>query len=277
MMAAIRGAQRADRGLLVLAADSLSFAYEHGPLVLRAVSASVPRGQLTAIVGPNGSGKSTLLQLLAGMLRPAAGAVRLEGKPLSTLRPIARARRIAYLPQQVQPAFSLSVLETVCLGRYPHLGSLGGLREGDIAAARRALAQTDAAHLAARSFGELSGGERQRVLLASVLAQETDYLLLDEPTAALDLHHEAEFFALLRRLADAGAAVAVVTHQINLAAQCCGELLLLGADHALHAAGTPETVMTEAHLAAAYGGAVRVGRHPFAGTPFAAAAGEGGA
>lgn len=252
----------------LLQAQSVSFAYEKEQLVLDGVDASIPAGTLTGIVGPNGCGKSTLLRLLCGLLHPQAGRVLMDGAELTRLSGRARARRLAFLPQAVNPAFAMSVFEVVCLGRYPHAGPFGGLGPKDFDVARRCLRDTETEHLRARDFLSLSGGERQRVLLASILAQEPEMLLLDEPTSALDIHHEAEVFALLRQLAAQGYGVGVVTHDLNAAAQYCGRILLLGAAHGVVAAGAPEEVFREAALCAAYDAAIRVGRHPFADAPF---------
>jgi iron complex transport system ATP-binding protein len=252
----------------VLDAEALHFAYDKHSTVLEGIDVSLRAGRLTALVGPNGAGKSTLLRLLCGLLRPTQGRVLLNHLPLDKIAPRQRARMLAFLPQEVQPAFSLTAFEVVCLGRYPHTGGLGSLGAQDLAVARRSLAETETEHLATRDFGTLSGGERRRVLLAGALAQEPALLLLDEPTAGLDLHHESGVFVLLRRLADQGVGIGVVTHDLNRAARYCDTLLLLGADHRLHAHGAPTEVMDAALLSGAYGAALRVARHPFTGAPF---------
>lgn len=250
-----------------LAAESVSFAYEPGAPVLRGVDTAVRSGVVTGIVGPNGSGKSTLLRLLCGLLKPVAGRVVLDGRPLGAFPARDRARSVAFLPQGIQPVFSLTAFEVVCLGRFPHAGPLGALQARDREVAHRCMHDTATDDLARRSFMELSGGERQRVLLASILAQEPDLLLLDEPTAALDIHHEAEVFALLARLARDGFGVGVVTHDLNLAARFCDALVLLSHEHDVLASGAPPEVLAENNLTAAYGSPIRVGVHPFTGTP----------
>jgi len=258
-------------------AEDCSFAYADGPPVVRGVSLRVVRGGVTGIIGPNGSGKSTLLRVLSGMARPGTGHVRLDESPtpLHAVSPRTRARQIAYLPQQVEPLFGLSVEETVALGRFPHTEGFGGLSARDHAAIARAMERCAVSTLRERLFTELSGGERQRVLLASVLAQEPAFLLLDEPTAALDLHHEAEVFALLGALAREGFGVCVVTHDLSLAAAHCDALLLLSSNGNPLAQGPPSTVLTPEHLSAAYGARVLVGRHPFTGVPLPYAPPEG--
>lgn len=255
-----------------LDAENLSFAYDaHAPAV-SGVDVGLRAGHLLGIVGPNGSGKSTLLRLLAGLLPPDTGRIMLDGKPLRSFAARTRARHIAFLPQAVQPAFAFRAFEVVCLGRYPHTGGLGGLAAADLACATRCMEQTSTLALRDRVFSTLSGGERQRVLLASILAQEPRFMLLDEPTSALDLHHAQEVFALLRGLTRADYGIAVVTHDLNLAAQYCDTLLLLGEDHGPVATGSVASVLQEAALTRAYGAPMRVGTHPFAGTPFVGAA-----
>ena len=250
-----------------LNAESLDFAYEAGPEVLRGVDTSIRGGRMTGIVGPNGSGKSTLLRLLCGLLRPRRGQVTLDGRPLRSFAARERARSIAFLPQGVQPVFSLTAFEVVCLGRYPHAGPFGSLFAHDVDVARRCMSDTATGPLAYRAFSSLSGGERQRVLLAGILAQEPDLLLLDEPTAALDVHHEAEVFAMLARLARDGYGVGVVTHDLNLAARFCDAIVLLSSGHDVVASGPPDAVLTEENLCAAYASRIRVGVHPFTQTP----------
>ena len=244
------------------------FGYDAHTDVLSNVSASVNSGEMLGIVGPNGSGKSTLLRILCGLLRPRSGHVALDGKPLAAFSGMERARTLAFLPQSVNPAFALTVFEVVCLGRYPHIGAFGAPRAHDLEIARRCMQDTEIESLHAREFMDLSGGERQRVLLASILAQEPDILLLDEPTSALDIHHQIEIFALLKRLSSEGYGIAVVTHDLNLAARFCDRLLLLSAKHGTLAEGAPDAVLTEAMLTEAYSSSVRVTPHPFTGTPF---------
>ena len=258
----------------LLEAESLRFSYDKDAVVLDGACARLEAGRFTAILGPNGAGKSTLLRLLCGLLRPAEGRVLLDGVPLRRTPPRERARKIAFLPQDVRPAFSLTAFEVVCLGRYPHSAGFGVLSKKDLEVARRCLADTETEHLADRPFSELSGGERRRVLLAGALAQEPVLLLLDEPTAGLDLHHETSAFVLLRRLAAQGTGIGMVTHDLNRAARYCDEMLLLGHDHRVHAHGAPEAVMDSETLSKAYGAALRVAKHPFTGAPFADVAEE---
>ncbi len=254
-----------------LEAVDAAFGYEPGQTVFSGVSTSLRGGDLMGIVGPNGSGKSTLLRVLSGLLKPREGRVTLDGRPIGAYSPLARSRRLAFLPQSVDPAFALNAFEVVCLGRYPHAGAMGGLRRRDLEVAERCLRETGAAGLRDRDFMTLSGGERQRVLIASILAQEPAFLLLDEPTSSLDIHHQIEVFTLLQRLAGEGYSVAVVTHDLNLAARFCTGLLLLSGEEGLAAAGTPADVLTEPLLSQAYAASIRVSVNPITGTPLVTA------
>ncbi|MCP4643582.1 MAG: ABC transporter ATP-binding protein [bacterium] len=250
-----------------LLVDAVSFAYEAGHPVFTDVSASIRSGQVTGIAGPNGCGKSTLLRVFSGLLDPSPGTVMLDNRPLAQFGRRERAQTLGFLPQSVSPAFALTVFEVVCLGRYPHVGTLGGLSKRDREVAERCMHDTETLDLRRRNFMTLSGGERQRVLLASVLAQEPDLLLLDEPTSALDVHHQTEIFALLRRLARAGFGIGVVTHDLNQAARFCDQLFLLSLGEGLIAYGPPEAVLTEGALSRAYRATIRVCTHPITGTP----------
>lgn len=250
-----------------LQAQDVSYAYEADERVLDSVTATVASGQLTSIVGPNGCGKSTLLRLLCGLKEPMGGQVLLDDKRLRAIPGRERARIIGFLPQAVEPVFAMTVLEVAALGRYPYAGVFAGLNPGDHEIIARCLADTTVEHLKHRDFATLSGGERQRVLLAGVLAQEPDILLLDEPTSALDLPHQVEIFALLRRLTREGYGVGVVTHDLNLAAQFCDAATLLSHDHRLVADGSPRDVFTEPLLSGAYNATIRVCTHPVNGAP----------
>lgn len=251
-----------------LSAEHLCHAYTPDNPVLVDIAAHLETGSVAGVIGPNGAGKSTLLQLLCGLLDPAHGNVLLDGRPLTAFRPRERARLVAYMPQSVQPTFSLSVREVVSLGRFPHLGPFGALGEPDHQVVGDCLARTETRDLADRDFLSLSGGERQRVILASVLAQEPRMLLLDEPTSSLDLPHEVAFFRQLRELAAADLGVVVVTHDINMAGQFCDHLLLLGRDHTLVAQGTASEVLQPEYLTLAYGVPLCVDAHPATGAPF---------
>jgi len=255
-----------------LTAHNVTFAYEATHPVLESATIAIEPGTVTGIVGPNGSGKSTLLRLLGGLLRPSSGDVTLDGEGIANLSHRRRAQSVAFLPQSVQPTFSLTVFETVCLGRHPHLGALGTLTPHDREVADRCLHAADCSDLRRRDFSTLSGGERQRVMLASILAQEPALLLLDEPTSSLDIHHQVEIFDLLRRLAEDRYGVCVVTHDLNLAARFCGNVLLLSGDSPDPIAqGNPNLVFTEDTLSRAYGAPIQVTDHPIDHSPLISA------
>lgn len=214
-----------------------------GRTVLQDVRLELPTGALTALIGPNGAGKSSLLELASGTLQPIAGSVSLAGRLLEVWSPGELATKRAVLPQSSSLAFDFSVEEVVQLGRMPHWSS----KQDDVRIAAAALERVGLSGFERRSYLELSGGERQRVQLARVLAQiweETPnrVLLLDEPTAALDLVHQHRTLALARRIAREGVAVAVVLHDLNLAAQYADRIALLDRG-ALVRVGTPEEVL----------------------------------
>lgn len=241
-------------------AERVSFA-AGGRLLVDGVSLALAPGRLMGLVGPNGAGKSTLLRLLNGLLPPLAGSVYLAGADLAGLSPQGIARRVARVPQTVPADLDFAVADVVLMGRYARSP---GWQEtpADRAAALGALAQTGSAHLAARRYSSLSGGERQRVIVARALAQEPQVLLLDEPTASLDLRHQVEVLGAVRRLAAERqlAAVAAI-HDLALAARYCDDLLLLDGGRAV-AAGPPARVLTPAVLRRVFGVAAAVERHP---------------
>jgi len=256
----------------LLAVQNCRFRYRSGRFSLRDVSLDVPAGAVTGIIGPNGSGKSTLLRLMCGLLRPESGQVLLDGSPLGGLGRRERARKVAFLPQSSDTSFRFTARQVVAMGRYPYLGPFGFLSRRDIEAVEAALAAADVAALAGRCFSTLSGGERQRVLLAGILAQEPKVMLLDEPTAALDIHHAVELLGLLRGLSRAGIGVVTVTHDLNDAGRFCDRLVLLS-DGAVARSGAPEEVMDAVLLSEVYGADVKVGRNPLTGTPLVVVAG----
>jgi iron complex transport system ATP-binding protein len=237
---------------------------------LDGVRLEVPAGACTAVLGPNGSGKSTLLRVLLGVLRPEAGTVRFDGRPLEGWSRRDLARAVGVVPQGEEAAFPLSVRETVAMGRYPHLGPWRAEGEADRAAVAEAMRRCDVAQFAGRSLDQLSGGERQRVRVARALAQEPGALALDEPTAALDVAHEMAIFELLRDLGRAGTTVLLVTHNLNLAARYADRLVLLDRGR-VAAEGTPAEVLTRATVEGVYGWPVEIAPHagpgPDAGAP----------
>lgn len=242
--------------------DAVTFAY--GPTstsaepVARDVSLSVARGEMVGLLGPNGAGKSTLLKLASGALRPQAGRALVDGDDLRDLSHDEVARRVAMMPQDFTVQFSYTVRQVVELGRTPHLGAWGVRRATDRLAVDEALAEAGVTALADRVFEELSGGERQRALVALALAQQSPIVLLDEPTAHLDIRHQIETLELMRRLnAERGLTVLATMHDLNLAARYFPRLLIY--KRGIVADGAPTEALDEATLSAVYETPVRVG------------------
>jgi iron complex transport system ATP-binding protein len=234
-----------------LIAEHLSFEYDAqaaaaGAFSLHDVSVAIQRGSLTGLLGPNGCGKTTLLRLMAGVLRPRRGTIALNDRPLDGIPRRELARHVAVVPQETHPAFDYSVLEMALMGRHPHLGVFQLEGPKDIGIAHESLAATGTAHLAARPYMTLSGGEKQRVVIASALAQSPEVLLLDEPTASLDLAYQLEVASLLSRLnRERGVTMVLATHDLNLAASLCDSLVLLRSGRVL-AQGPTSDVLTGA-------------------------------
>jgi iron complex transport system ATP-binding protein len=251
----------------LLQADNVSFGYRgRGPAFeLRNVTLQIPKRSLTALLGPNGGGKTTLVSLLAGVVRPQHGRVLLDGADLSTLSRRDIARRVAVVPQETHPAFDYTVMEMVLMGRHPHLGPFAVEGPEDIDIARQALEATGTAALAERSYVTLSGGEKQRVIIASALAQAPDLLLLDEPTASLDLAYQLEITSLLARLnRERDVTIVLATHDLNLAAALCTHVVMIRGGSVL-AEGPTADVLTGAGVRDLYGVDADVRFHPDAG------------
>lgn len=237
----------------MLALTDVRFGFADRPQFLGPMTVSVERGECWAIVGPNGAGKSTLLKLMVGLHRPVAGEVRIRGRNLSAMSGRDRARHVAYVPQHPPGDLDQSVRDVVLMGRFPHRSM--GLFEsaGDREIAERAMEVSGTLEFADRPMATLSGGEAQRVHVAAALAQEPELLLLDEPTASLDLRHQLAIFRILTERASAeGSAVVVVTHDVNLAARFCSHVLLLDDGHGV-ATGPPDKVLTPEVLGPVYG------------------------
>ena len=231
---------------------------------LNGVSMRVPSGCLYAVLGPNGSGKSTLLRALLGSIPINTGSVSIDGRPTASWARRLLARSVGVVTQTESVTFPISVRQLVAMGRYPHLGPLE--REGvdDHEAIRRALEQCDVLDLAERDVGTLSGGEFQRVRIARALAQAPRALVMDEPTANLDLRHEMGILGLLRDSVDSGLTVIFVTHHIDLAARFADQLLLLK-DGQVAAEGTAEEVLKEDVLKRVYRWQIAVRNDPVTG------------
>ncbi|MUW15383.1 ATP-binding cassette domain-containing protein, partial [Halorubrum sp. CBA1125] len=234
--------------------------------VVSGVDLRVERGSLVGLVGPNGAGKTTVLRAIKGAVEPDAGAIRIGGDPASTLSARERGRRVASVPQETSLAFDFRVQHVVEMGRTPHLGRFDGYGPDDDRAVRRAMEATGVARFADRPITAVSGGERKRVLLARAVAQETPALLLDEPTASLDVHHAVETLDLVRDLVDDGRGAIAAIHDLDLAARFCDAVVLL-ANGGVYAAGPPESVLTVDALRTAFNAEAFVGRNPATGMP----------
>jgi len=241
---------------------------------LGGVSLSVEEGEFLGIVGPNGSGKTTLLRAIIGLVTPERGGVALDGADVSHLGARAIAARVALVPQRPHHGFGFSVFDIVLMGRTPHLARLAREGEEDLAVARQAMERTRTWHLRHRPMDELSGGEQQRVLLARALAQTPQVLLLDEPTAHLDIRHQVEMMALVADLNAGGLTVVAALHDLNLASMFCGRLVLLH-EGRLAGIGAAQEVLTAERLRAVYGAEVEVRPHPATGRPLVTILGQG--
>lgn len=250
---------------LAIEVRGISCAYDAVP-ALDGVTLHVAAGEMVGTVGPNGSGKTTLLRTLDALLQPVQGAVLLDGRDLRIMARRDVAAVIGVVPQHSPSGFGFTAQEIVAMGRAPHLHPLAGERGEDRAVVRHAMERTDTWHLRGRPLDSLSGGERQRVLLARALAQAPRILLLDEPTAHLDLRYQLEMMDLIRSLAHDGLAIVAALHDLNLAAQYCDRLILLDHGH-IAAAGAPAAVLTPELLQAVYGAEVMVEPHPATGRP----------
>jgi iron complex transport system ATP-binding protein len=245
----------------LLALRDVRFAYAGSAWTLSIPDLQFGRERVTCVVGPNGSGKSTLLRIAAGMLQPAQGSIDLDGRPLRAMARRTVARTLGFLPQESPSLFDYEVEAVARMGRYAHLRGIGIPTEEDRRAVDGALAAVDMDGLRDRPLSHLSGGERRRALISSVLAQAPKLLLLDEPTASLDMHHAAAVMRLLSNFGAAGPSVVVVTHDVNLAA-LFGERLLLLVEGRIRADGTAAEVIRPGIMQEAYGEDVLVRKHP---------------
>jgi iron complex transport system ATP-binding protein len=234
--------------------------------ILHDISLNVQSGEVLALIGPNGAGKSTLIRAASGVI-PYTGHVRTNGDDFSSLTPMQRAKYIATVPQAVSMPPAYTVWETVLLGRTPYLGFLGQPSKKDEDIARQSLQRVSALPFMDRRVGELSGGEQQRVLLARALCQSTPILLLDEPTAHLDLQYQVGLLELVSELAHKdNLAVLVALHDLNLAAHYADRIALMVAGN-IKAMGTPKEVLLPELIAEAYCLPVQVVKHPFLDIP----------
>jgi iron complex transport system ATP-binding protein len=252
----------------VLEARDLTISY-NDRIAVSNVALTLDAGEITALIGPNGAGKSTLLRSLNGQVAGTSGAVLLDGQPIEKYNRRTIGRRIAVVAQEAELRFPVTVLEFVLGGRFawgPNSG-WGWETEGDLRVAAEVLAETELTELSGRLMNELSGGERQRAVLARALATEASFLLLDEPTANLDLSHQATLLTLVRNRCDTRQSSAlVVTHDLNLAAHFADHILLMKEGKAVRS-GKPEEVLTPELLSRVFNVEVLVDAHPITGAP----------
>lgn len=250
----------------VLNVADMGFRYE-SIWAVRHVDLTVDSGELTGIVGPNGSGKTTLLRVADGILAPQEGGVHVKGRPIGDYSRANLAEEVAMVSQESHFRFSFTSIEVVLMGRFPHLRRFQFEGTRDMEVAREAMGATQCLELADRGIHELSGGEKQRVLLARALAQEPSLVLLDEPTAFLDLRYKREIFQLIASLTKSrGCSAVVVSHDLDLAAQYCDRIILMREGH-IYVAGPPEEVITTSNVEAVFGCPVVVDRNPVTNSP----------
>lgn len=249
----------------LLSATGISFRYG-GREVLTGVDLSVREGELAVLLGPNGAGKSTLLKILSGLLHPQSGEVSLQGRPPASYGRREMARLLSVVGQDPPLEFPMTVEEFVGLGRFPHHGFFGGWTPDDRAQTERALEMTALSALKGRGLGEISAGERQRAMVARAICQGAKVMLLDEPTAFLDLYHRVAFYEVVERLKEGcGIGALVASHDLSLCAEY-GERIILLSGGEVMASGRPEEVLTAENIRQAYGVAVACDRNPATGS-----------
>jgi len=250
----------------MIEARSISFRY-HQDWILQDVSFQIEKGAFVGVIGPNGSGKTTLLKLLCRVLSPQRGEILYDLVPLKKMHRRDMARRMAVVAQETHLLFPFTGLEIVLMGRSPHLRHRMFESEKDLTIARKAMEWTETLSFADRPIDELSGGERKRIFIAKALAQDPDVILLDEPTANLDIHHQIDFLDLVLTLhRDKGLTLVMASHDMNMAAEFCDRLILLQ-NGKIFKTGAPPEVITQENIERVYGCDVWIDRHPVSGMP----------
>jgi len=248
--------------------EQLSFSYGGNGFAVQNINLKIEKGEMVGLLGPNGSGKTTLLKLASGALKPSQGKILLDDIDLASISKNKIARKVAMVPQYFYMPFSFTVSEVVGLGRTPFIKMLSGEKEHDRDVVKHSVEVAGINDLEKRIFNELSGGERQRAILALAMAQEPKLLLLDEPTAHLDINHQIELLELVKRLnSEQRITIAAVMHDLNLASLYFNRLVILK-DGAIYADGSPQEVLTSDIIQEVYGTQVHVTTHPTTGTPY---------
>ncbi|WP_271274515.1 Fe(3+) dicitrate ABC transporter ATP-binding protein FecE [Aliamphritea hakodatensis] len=248
-----------------LSINNLSFTYGNRP-VLQDLNLDIPQGKITALIGPNGCGKSTLLKCIARILQPQQGDITLQGDSVHRQDTRQLSQKMALLPQAPVTPEGISVKNLVGYGRAPWGNRWGRLSTGDKEIVAQALAETGLSDQAGQTVAELSGGQRQRAWIAMILAQQTDLVLLDEPTTWLDIAHQVELLQLMRKLNKQGKTVVVVLHDLNQACRYCDELVVLR-EGRLQAQGAPSEVFTRKLLEDTFSLSAEIHPDPVSGTP----------
>ena len=252
--------------MIELEMQRVTLGYNHHP-VLEDINLKVSPGELVGLIGPNGSGKSTIIKALSHVINPSSGKVLVDGRNILRIPRRELARMVGVVPQLPLLPSTFTAFEIVLMGRNPHLGLFQSEGKHDWAIASRAMEQTGTGELANRRVNELSGGEIQCLLIARVLVQETDAILLDEPTANLDIGRQGEILDLIKQLCTRNnLSVLAAVHDLNLAAQYCDRLCLINEKH-IHAEGTPGEVITDKNIKEVYGAENCVYTHPVNGLP----------
>lgn len=236
----------------MLAVENVVCGYHPGQPVIGPLSFQVKKGEIVCILGPNGVGKTTLFKTVLGILKPLDGRILLKGRDTTTYSIKEFARTAAYVPQGHIPPFPYDVLDVVVMGCNPNMNEFSSPRESDFRMARQMLDRMGISHLANRDYTELSGGERQMVMIARALAQDTELLVMDEPTSHLDYGNETRVLAQVKRLSGLGYTIIMITHVPGHAFLCADQVVALGRD-GFFAAGQPEDVLTEENLSLLYG------------------------
>ena len=251
----------------ILSVENLSCGYERG-MVLKNISFSIKEGEFLGIIGPNGSGKTTLARVISRTLKPYRGKIYYKGKDIFTLSPVLFAREIAYLPSGIEIYFPYTVEEFVSMARFPYTGRFSKLKENDRKIVNESLRLLDISTLKNRMVQELSEGEKQRVFLAQVIAQNTPFLILDEPISHLDIGHKFAIMDTLKKLnRERNITVMAILHDLNLASEYCDRLILLQ-NGVIYKEGVPEEVLKYQIIEEVYATRVLVYRNPFTGKPY---------
>jgi iron complex transport system ATP-binding protein len=250
-----------DNEVNMVTVNNITLGYNSSP-VLKGISFTASRGRILGIIGPNGSGKSTLVRAISRIIQPKTGSIIINGLDLKKMKAKEVARMVAVVPQNADFPKMITAFELVLMGRTPHLKLLQNEGASDFAVVQKAMEATRTSSFAGRQIGKLSGGERQKVTIARALAQEPEVLLLDEPTAYLDIKHQGEILNLAKQLCtEKNLTVIITLHDLNLAAQYCDRLIMLSSGR-IYTEGVPTEVLTEKNIREVYGTSVHTFPHP---------------